>query len=66
MTELRVGTLRAFVQEKWGPPTYPLHPINTNNTRALRLTATAGTKLVGASSRVTVIVLISRYHFTEN
>ena len=53
-------------KENKKPPTYPLHPIKTNNTRALRLTATAGTKLVGASSRVKVIFLISRNHFTEN
>jgi len=29
------------------PSTHILHPINTNNTRSLRFTATAGTKLVG-------------------
>jgi len=66
LKELRVGTLRALVQKNRRPPTYPLHPIKTNNTRALRLTATAGTKLVGASFRVTVIFLSPRHHFTEN
>jgi len=66
LKELRVGTLRALVQKNRKQPTYPLHPIKTNNTRALRLTATAGTKLVGASSQVTVIFLVLRFHFTEN
>lgn len=43
-----------------GPPTYPLHPIKTNNARALRLTAAAGTELAGASSRACVVFLIPR------
>ena len=30
------------------PPTYPLRPVNTNNTSPLRFTAAAGTKLAGA------------------
>lgn len=31
------------------PPTYALHPVMMNNTSPPRITATAGTKLVGAS-----------------
>lgn len=30
------------------PPTYPLRPVNTNNTSAFRITAAAGTKLASA------------------
>jgi hypothetical protein len=38
------GRLRSPVR----PPTRPLRPVMTDNTRPLRFTATAGTKLVGA------------------
>jgi len=31
------------------PPTRPLRPVKTDNTCPLRITATAGTKLVGAT-----------------
>ena len=38
---------------------YSLRPVMMNNTCPLRITATAGTKLVGASSLVKVIILTS-------
>lgn len=34
------------------PPTCPLRPVIVDNTRPIRFTATAGTKLVGASSQL--------------
>jgi len=40
-----------FRPKHWKLSTYPLHPIKTNNARALRLAAAAGTELAGASSR---------------
>jgi len=36
--------------------TYPLRPVNTNNTRPSRITATAGTRLVGAYSMNNVMI----------
>jgi len=39
--------------------TYPLRPVNTNNTRPSRITATAGTRLVGAYSLSNVIIFLS-------
>lgn len=40
---LKVLTLNSIKQ-----PTCPLRPVNVDNTRPIRFTATAGTKLVGA------------------
>src|ERR1700678_1311543 len=39
------------------PPTHPLRPIIPNNARPPRITAAAGTKLAGASSLGTVIIV---------
>ena len=39
------------------PPTRPLRPVIPNNASPLRITAAAGTKLAGASSFATVIIL---------
>jgi len=49
---IRINTLlyiehKDFKVKLKTPSTHILHPINTNNTRSLRFTATAGTKLVG-------------------
>ena len=44
-----VGIPRHFCQNERKLPTYPLHPIKTNNARALRIPAAAGTELAGAS-----------------
>ena len=40
------------------PPTNTLRPIILDNACPLRITAAAGTKLAGASSQITVIILI--------
>jgi hypothetical protein len=47
-------------------PTYPLHPIKTNNARTLRITAAAGTKLAGASYCDYRQCPHRWKHFTEN
>jgi len=41
-----------FISKFKKPSTYPLHPITLNNTRSLRITATAGTKLVGTLPQI--------------
>src|SRR5690606_38679426 len=40
------------------PPTCALRPVNPNNASPLRITAAAGTKLAGASSPTTVIIVV--------
>jgi hypothetical protein len=47
LKDRRIGILCALGQKLQWQPTYPLHPIKTNNARALRITAAAGTKLAG-------------------
>src|SRR5262252_5446863 len=42
------------------PPTPPLRPVIPNNARPLRITAAAGTKLAGASSPATVIIVAGK------
>src|SRR6185437_1133409 len=39
------------------PPARPLRPVTPDNARPLRITAAAGTKLAGASSAGTVIIV---------
>ena len=41
-------------------PTNPLHPVTTNNTCPLRITATAGTKLVRTYSPINYIIFIDK------
>lgn len=48
------------------PSTNTLRPIIPNNACSLRLTATAGTKLVGASSLVNVIIFTSKRTLQPN
>jgi hypothetical protein len=48
------------------PPTYPLRPITTNNARSLRITATAGTKLVRTIPSLINIYTNSSPYFKSN
>jgi hypothetical protein len=47
----------AFTSDFKRPPARPLRPVIPNNARPLRITAAAGTKLAGASSHATVIIV---------
>ncbi len=51
------GLAQAFHARRIRPPTRPLRPVNPNNASPLRITAAAGTKLAGASSAGTVIIV---------
>src|SRR3954463_2712916 len=46
-----------FTPDRAGPPTRPLRPVIPSNASPLRITAAAGTKLAGASSAGTVIIV---------
>lgn len=50
-------TPRVFYLKLYYPPTCPLRPIKMNNACPLRITATAGTKLVRTVFKVTVIIV---------
>jgi len=41
------------------PPLYPLRPVMMSNTHSLRITATAGTKLVGVNDLFYIIIFTS-------
>jgi len=43
------------------PPTYPLHPVKTNNASPIRLTATAGTTFC----RDCLLSKLCHYHFNR-
>jgi hypothetical protein len=45
-----------FFLQHFIPPTHPLRPIKTSNTRSSRITAAAGTELAGTSYLNTVII----------
>jgi hypothetical protein len=50
----------AFTARLDAPPTRPLRPVIPNNASPLRITAAAGTKLAGAYSPVTVIIVTGK------
>src|SRR4029450_12004414 len=52
-----LGGAHAFHARRTEPPTRPLRPVIPNNASPLRITAAAGTKLAGASSAGTVIIV---------